>query len=133
MKNLKFLIPLSCCLLVFSCPKDDSIEEEIEQQIKNVTYEVIFFTYIKDTGNNTSRLSYEITFSNPNDSAIQGFSKITTNADGFMTSTISSNKSQCYSIDANADCTYSFDAEESHDLGIINSIELESVSYTISN
>ena len=117
-------------LLFIGCSNDDGVKDEV---LELVTHELLFFIYESDTGNNTGRLQYQIKFSNPNNSIINGFSKITINADGIISSRLSTNNSQCYEIAANSDCIYSFDEEGSHDFGIVNSIELVSVEYNISN
>lgn len=131
-KRLKIQLSLLICtVFLFGCPTSDDDIIEIPEEPLLVTYEVLFFSYTPDTGNNTSRLQYQIKFSNPNDFPIRGFSKITINADGLVSSNISSSNSQCYNIEANADCIYGIDAEDSHDLGMVTSIELVSVEYTI--
>jgi hypothetical protein len=101
------------------------------QDLQEVSAEVVYFEFIPDTGNNTFRLRYAIKFTNPNDVAVNGFYEISTKADGLETKTLSSNTSACYRIEARSDCTFSFDAEDSFDLGRINTIEFVSVRYTI--
>ena len=101
--------------------------------LKDITYEVILFEFTPDTGNNTSRLKYQIKFNNLNDISINGFHKITLNIDGLVSSNIASSSSPCYEISANSSCTISFDEEESFDTGMINSIELVSVEYNFEN
>ena len=101
--------------------------------LKDITYEVILFEFTPDTGNNTSRLKYQIKFDNLNDISINGFHKITLNIDGLISSNIASSSSPCYEISANSSCTISFDEEESFDIGMINSIELVSVEYNFEN
>ena len=101
--------------------------------LKDITYEVILFEFTPDTGNNTSRLKYQIKFNNLNDISINGFHKITLNIDGLVSSNIASSSSPCYEISANSSCTISFDEEESFDIGMINSIELVSVEYNFEN
>jgi hypothetical protein len=101
--------------------------------LKNITYNVLFFEFTPDTGNNTSRLRYEIQFNNPNNININGFHKITirTEANGveIVSSKIGNDSSPCYEISANSNCSISFDEEESFDIGMVNSIELVSVEY----
>ncbi len=101
--------------------------------LKHVTYEVLFFEFTPDTGNNTSRLKYDIQFNNPNSVAINGFHKITlrTTSNGvpLVSSNIATDASPCYEISANSNCTISFDEEQSLDTGMITSIELVSVAY----
>ena len=101
--------------------------------LKDITYEVILFEFTPDTGNNTSRLKYQIKFNNLNDISINGFHKIILNIDGLVSSNIASSSSPCYEISANSSCTISFDEEESFDIGMINSIELVSVEYNFEN
>ena len=101
--------------------------------LKDITYEVILFEFTPDTGNNTSRLKYQIKFNNLNDISINGFHKITLNIDGLVSSNIASSSSPCYEISANSSCTINFDEEESFDTGMINSIELVSVEYNFEN
>ena len=101
--------------------------------LKDITYEVILFEFTPDTGNNTSRLKYQIKFDNLNDISINGFHKITLNIDGLVSSNMASSSSPCYEISANSSCTISFDEEESFDIGMINSIELVSVEYNFEN
>ena len=101
--------------------------------LKDITYEVILFELTPDTGNNTSRLKYQIKFDNLNDISINGFHKITLNIDGLVSSNMASSSSPCYEISANSSCTISFDEEESFDIGMINSIELVSVEYNFEN
>ena len=108
-------------------------DQSSQLSLKDVTARVDYFEYTEDTGNNTSRLRYSITFTNPNDSDVTGFYRITTNADGLESSKLSSDSSPCYSIAANSTCTYLFDEEDSHDLGKISTIKLVSVEYKIEN
>ena len=101
--------------------------------LKDVTYEVLVFEFTPDTGNNSSRLKYEIKFNNLNDISINGYHTITLNIDGLISSNIASSSSPCAEISGNSSCTISFDEEESFDIGMINSIELVSVEYHIEN
>ncbi|GAL61608.1 hypothetical protein [Algibacter lectus] len=129
----KSILLLPIFLLLFGCPSDDDMITPEETELENVTYEVILFEFTPDTGNNTSRLRYEIKFSNPNNTAINGFHKITINADGIISSNIATDSSPCYLIEANSDCTISFDEEQSFDIGMVNSIELVNVEYNFEN
>lgn len=132
MKLLKFLCTiLSIVIFIYSCSDSESQPEPEEVALKEVTNNVILWEYTPDTGNNTSRLRYEIEFNNPNDVAINGYYSLKQNADGLVTTSFSSNKSQCYQIEANSTCTLSFDKEETHDLGKLNSVSLISVEYRI--
>ncbi|MBT8394463.1 MAG: hypothetical protein HKO81_00800 [Flavobacteriaceae bacterium] len=128
--NRKKILFLPLFLLLFSCPNDDDMPTE-EETLIDVTYDVLFWEFTPDTGNNTARLQYEIEFFNPNNIDINGFYKITQNADGLETSLLSTNLSLCYLIEANSSCTFSFDEEDSLELAMINSIEFISAEYII--
>jgi hypothetical protein len=117
-------------VITYSCSNSDNNQPE-EVKLKNVTPNVLFWEFTPDTGNNTIRLRYEIEFHNPNDVPINGFYRITQNADGLETTSFSSNKSQCYTIEANSSCILSFDQEDSFDLARIKSINLISVEYNL--
>ncbi|WP_166960641.1 hypothetical protein [Yeosuana marina] len=131
MKLLNLFISfLFLSVLTYSCSNSDNNQPE-EEPLKNVTYNVLFWEFTPDTGNNTFRLHYEIEFHNPNDVTINGFYRITQNADGLETTLLSSNKSPCYTIEANSSCTFSFDEEDSFDIARINSIKLISVEYNL--
>lgn len=127
----KLLYLLLLGILLGCTDENDATDEQ--QEIQDITHKVLSFEYTPDTGNNTSRLSYAIEFSNPNNFEVEGYYKITTRADGIESSLFSSDKSDCYIIAANESCTFAYEAEDSHDLGIINSITLISVEYTIAN
>lgn len=133
MKKLLLLLPFF--LLFINCSSDDDstvIVDPIDPVLNEVTADVILFEFTPDTGNNTSRLQYQIKFTNPNNLPIQGFPRITLNIDGLVSTRITSSGSPCTEIAANSSCTLTFDEEESLNTAIINSIELVSVEYSIS-
>lgn len=127
-RPILFLI-LLVFLVACSSDTDEKIEPKIE--LKAVTNDIVLFEYTKDTGNNSSKLVYEIKFSNPNEVDVNGFHKVKINADGFITTSLASNLSPCYLIEANSDCTIFFENEASHDNGFVNSLELVSVEYEL--
>lgn len=130
MKLLKFIPTfLIVFSFIYSCSSSEDSEQEVE--LEKITHRVLLWEFTPDTGNETSRLRYEIEFHNPNDKVINGFYRITQNADGLVTTLISSNKSPCYEIGANSSCTVSFDGEDSFDIARIQSIELISVEYNL--
>ena len=131
MKIIKLLLLLPVFFLLSGCPNDDDLTADEQVALKAVTYEVLLFKFTPDTGNNSSRLQYEIKFSNPNAISINGFHRITLNADGLVSTGISTNHSPCYTIDANSACTLSFDEEDSFNIGRVNAIELVSVEYIL--
>lgn len=134
---MKIKISLLILFLIgfYACENDDvpDIQEEQAIELEDIAIDIVSFEFTTDTGNNSSRLQYQIKFSNPNTINITGFYKITLNTDGLITNTLSSNRSPCFSINANSQCTVNFDEEESFDIGMINSIVLISVEYDIEN
>lgn len=91
--------------LCFSCPSDDSVEEDIEP--KAVTYELLSFVFTQQTDNNEDALSYEIEFFNPNPFDVKGFPQVTISIGGGATATNSPNE-KCRIIEANSSCILSY-------------------------
>lgn len=130
--SIKKITQLLCFVLWFSgCSSEDDTEQPEAITLTDVLIEVVYFEFTPDTGNNSQRLQYEIKFTNPNSVAVSGFYRITTVADGLQATSFSSDRSPCYTIEANSDCSYVFDEEDSFDLGRINAIELVSVEYVL--
>ena len=129
--KLFFLIPLF--VMFFGCTSNIDTTTPEKETLKSVTYEVLLFEHIPDTGNNTARFRYEIKFSNPNNVAVKGIPKLTFNYDGSIFSPIARDP-LCTEIGANSNCTVSYDVEEAiTDQTIkINSIKLVSVEYVSS-
>jgi hypothetical protein len=128
MRRLLFFVGF---FLIIACSSDNQTDKVEEVVLEPIISEVLYFIYTADTGNNTSKLEYQIKFTNPNNQDINGFAKITINADGLVSSLIGSDKSQCYFIAKNDVCVFTFEAEDSHDLGKVNNIELVSVEYNL--
>lgn len=103
--------------------------------IQNFTYEVVNFTFIPDTGNNTSRLKFDIKLNNQNDFEIKGFAYITVSVDGTVSSSgfINGATSICNEIEANSSCVFSYEGETSLELGLIQSIQLVDVKYYLAS
>ncbi|SDI23415.1 hypothetical protein [Winogradskyella thalassocola] len=103
--------------------------------LENFSYEVLNFEFTPDTGNNTSRLQFEIKLNNPNNFAVSGLPLLTIDTDGLQTTGSFSNDASisCYQIDENSDCILTYDQQSSLDLGIVNTIELINVAYFITN
>ncbi|NEV94000.1 hypothetical protein G3567_07555 [Psychroflexus sp. YR1-1] len=102
-------------------------------ELENFAYEVLKFKYTPDTGNNTSRLEFEIQLTNPNDYPVSGVPILTLNADGLVYSGSFSNDASvpCYEINADSSCTLIYDQEESLDLGMLSALELVNVQYLL--
>ncbi len=129
--NKHTLLLISLFWVITGCSNSDDSSIPDEQVLTDVVSEVLFFEFTPDTGNNSSRLRYEIEFKNPNKVAIKGFYRIKTVSDGLSITAISTNLSPCYQIGANERCTVSFDEEQSFDVGRTNLIQLISVEYNI--
>lgn len=102
--------------------------------LSNFSYEVINFEFTPDTGNNTSRLQFEIRLVNSNEIAVTGFPLITWNINNLESKVNLSNSASipCNQIEGNSDCILTYDLQSSLDTGV-NSIELLNVEYILSN
>lgn len=127
---MKKLFYLCCVILLVNCNSGDD-SPQTEDELFEVTTELIYFEYTPDTGNNTSKLEYQFRFTNPNAVMVTGGARITINSDGLESTTIGTDDSPCYVIEANSECIYTFEAESSHDLGIPNSVEFVSAYYNM--
>lgn len=111
----------------------DYVTTPIQEQapLQNFSYEVLNFTFIPDTGNNTNRLKFDIKLINPNNFVIKGFPYFTVNTDGLVSSSgfINGATSTCTEINPNSSCIFSYDKQASLNLGIIQSIQLVNVKY----
>nr|WP_315197309.1 hypothetical protein [uncultured Flavobacterium sp.] len=130
--KLFFLLPLF--LIFLGCSNDDKPEKE---ELKSITYEVIQFEYTPDTGKNTSRLRYEIKFTNPNNVAVKGNYKITYDADGLILTPIRRvpNDDPYEKIGANSFYTAKYDVETALNptLGTIKSIKFLSAEFVLAD
>ena len=100
--------------------------------LENFTYQILSFSFIPDTGNNTRRIEFEIQLNNPNNFVAEGIPILTISADGFITASgglANFATIPCYTIDANSNCIYTVDIEESLDVGIISEFTIIDVDY----
>ena len=129
--KIKVLFLLPMFLMFFGCSSNnDSVPEK--ETLKSVTYEVLLFEFTPDTGNNSSRFHYEIKYTNLNNVAIKGVSRITANYDGLILTPIK--RAPPYiEIAANSSFTEVYNVEEPFNINIgkINSIKLVSVEFEI--
>lgn len=120
--------------LVVPC---DYVVTPIQEQvpIQNFSYEVLNFEFIPDTGNNTNRLKFDIKLNNLNNFVINGFARITVNADGVVSSSgfLNGATSSCGQISPNSSCIFSYEKEASLNLGLVQSIQLVDVKYYLAN
>ena len=114
------------------CEFDEENEIKVAEVLKNFSYEVVSFNFTPDTGNNTSKLEFEVILKNGNNFSVEGtpiFSMRTDNVE-FSTNYQGSN-GNCTTIDANGNCVFKYSKEASLDLGIVKSIELTSIKYLL--
>ena len=125
---LKKLFLVVCAIAIcLGCSSNDDGPAELQE----VTFEVLSFEFIPDTGNNTNRLSYEIRFTNPNDVEVSGPYQVEVSNGALIQVRAYGEGSTCSVIAANASCTFTDEEEASLDNGFIPSRELVSVSYFI--
>lgn len=120
-------------------PCDFPEPEEIQEgpQLKNFSYEVLYFTFIPDTGNNTSQLKFEIKLNNGNNYAAEGMPALTVRSEGMEGTRSYSNEATipCHAIAANSSCVLTFNKEYPLDPNYLEPgfMELVAVKYYVSN
>ena len=107
----KVFFLLTMFLLFLSCSSDNDAPEKT---IEPITYEVLLFEFTADTGNNSSRLHYEIKYTNPNDVAVKGTSSVTANYNGLILTPIK-RVPPYIEIGANSTYTEVYNVESPHD------------------
>ena len=121
----KLLILIVAGTLSYGCSSENDDPDPLEE----VQYEVLAFEFIPDTGNNTNRLSYEIRFTNPNNVPITGTYQVEVTLGALIQIQAFREDATCSFIDANSNCTFTYEQEISLDNGFIPSREIVSVSY----
>ncbi|WP_194767185.1 hypothetical protein [Tamlana sp. I1] len=117
-------------------PEPDPVKPIIEGNVlTNFSYDVLSFEYTPDTGNNTSRIQFEIKLNNPNNFIVRGTPILTINSDNiqFSTSYSADATEACHEIQANSSCVLVYNKETPIDpnLGTPNKFELVSVKYVL--
>ncbi|MEQ8925158.1 MAG: hypothetical protein RLO81_05055 [Fulvivirga sp.] len=130
MKLYRIVVALFIFITSACGEKDDPGPDE-EAQLKQIEIELLSFEFIPDTGNNSTRLRYDVKFINPNKFGVIGFYSIKTIVDGLEVTRLSSDSSECSQIEAESECLFSFDAEDSWDIARTNSVEIVSIEYKI--
>lgn len=82
-------------------------------ELENFTYDIISFNYTPDTGNNTSKVQFEIKLNNNNNFIAKGYPILRIEADGivFSSSYQQDAITRCNEISANSSCTFTLDKE----------------------
>ena len=112
--KIKAFLLLPLFFILFGCSNSDDDSSTEEETLKSITYEVLLFEFTADTGNNSSRLRYEIKYTNPNNVAVKGTSSVTANYNGLILTPIK--KVPPYiEIDANSTYTEVYNVESPHD------------------
>ena len=109
--KIKAFILLPLFFITFGCVNDDSPEKET---LKSITYEVLSFEFTADTGNNSSRLKYNIKYTNPNDVAVKGSTAVTLDYNGLVLTPIK-RVPPYVEIGANSTYTEVYNVESPHD------------------
>lgn len=115
-------------------PCDDNITElqNTSEILKNFTYKVLSFNFISDTGNNSSKLNFEIALENNNNFSVEGLPIFTMRIDGVeFNKSYTSETGSCSTVGANETCILTYDGETSFDVEKIESLELVSVKYLL--
>ncbi|HUH26845.1 hypothetical protein [Gelidibacter sp.] len=108
-------------------------------ELKNFTYEVLYFTFTTDTKNKTSRLKFEIKLNNPNNYGVEGIPYLTIRPAGDHMEYVGNYSNlasvPCHNITANSSCILTYDQEYpfNPDIGAPESMEVVSVKYYTTN
>ncbi|AZQ43903.1 hypothetical protein [Nonlabens ponticola] len=117
-------------------PEPTGIEVIEPPYLAEFSYEIESFEFIPDTGNNTRYFNFSIRMNNLSDEDVTGVPILTTRSDEITGSgpffrNIATNN--CTSIEANSNCLFTVDYEESLIYGIINEYEILDVDYVLTN
>jgi hypothetical protein len=114
------------------CNYDLTALLDVSDNLQNFSYEVIHFNFNPDTGNNTSKLEFEVILKNNNGFEVEGVPIFLMRIDGVESNeNYLGNNGSCNTINANETCTFNFTKEVSLDDEVINSVELVSVKYLL--
>jgi len=116
---------------------DPVVAQQIEPPfLANFSYQILFFEFTPDTGNNTRRLRFDIQLNNNSSAAVTGQPISTIVTDGMETTgnlLVAQATEPCRTIAANSSCVFSVDFEESLNLGMVDSIEITNVQYLLTD
>ncbi|BAO76622.1 hypothetical protein [Winogradskyella sp. PG-2] len=120
------------------CDFPEPSEPEIIEApiLENFTYQILSFNYQSDTGNNTTRLQFEIQLNNHSNFDVNGVPRLTVMTEGLQFSAVYSDNASipCYEILANSSCILTYDQESSLDVGIASDVfEIINVEYILTN
>ncbi|KQC34647.1 hypothetical protein AAU57_12755 [Nonlabens sp. YIK11] len=117
-----------------SFPEPTALQVVEPPYLEGFTYEIIFYEFTPDTGNNTSRLRFEIKLNNNSDRDVTGL-PITTIRTGDITGTgpifLNVATTTCPSIPANSSCLFTADFEESLNFGNTSPGEIIDIQYLL--
>lgn len=115
-----------------SCDFTEPDTNTLPPELANFSYEVLDFTYIPDTGNNTSQLKFEIKLNNGNNYPVEGMPYLTTRSEELVvTGTYSNSASNpCHNIGANSSCILTFNKEYSIQPNVVGPTFMELVTVT---
>ena len=114
------------------CDYDVSNLLNVSEVLQNFSYEVINYDFTPDTGNNSSKLQFEVKLKNNNNFDVEGLPIFVMRVDGVESSVnyegISGN---CATISSNGFCTLKYTKETSFDTNITKSLELVSIKFLL--
>jgi hypothetical protein len=130
--KIKSFFLLALFLILCACSSDNDPVTTEENTLKSINYEVLLFEFTADTGNNSSRLKYNIKYTNPNNVAVKGSTAVTLNYDGIILKPIK-RVPPYIEIETNSSYTESYDVESAFNIneGKVNSIKFVSAEFVI--
>jgi len=119
-----------------SCDVQEPDDPEIIEPpiLENFTYQILSFNYQQDTGNNTTRLQFEIQLNNPNNFNVSGVPLLSISTGGIDFTASYSNDATvpCLQLLANSSCILTYDVENSLNNVIPPStFEITDVAYVV--
>ena len=122
--KIKAFLLLPLFFILFGCSNSDDDSSTEKETLKSITYEVLSFEFTADTGNNSSRLKYNIKYTNPNDVAVKGSTAVTMDYNGIILKPIK--KVPPYiEIGANSTYTEVYNVESPHDTQSLSSEQIK--------
>lgn len=115
-------------------PCDYDVENKIKTSkvVNNFTYKLVRYNYTPNTGNNSSKLEFEVILENNNNFEIEGLPIFIMSGDGIeFSANYHVNSSSCSSISANSTCTFTYEKETPFTEESFSTLELVGIKFLL--
>ncbi len=114
------------------CDYDFTEFNKVSEVLKNFSYNLVDYNFIANTGNNTSKLQFEVILKNNNSFDVEGLPIFIMRKDGVeISKNYIDNTNKCTVIAANASCSFIYNKETSLDDEQTQSLEFVSVKFLL--